>query len=95
MKQLLKVALELIKLLIGSKAFHSRIRKMIVDVQEPIPSYSLNEISLSSTLWMWKSKSDWNQEIQGIWYLNSSITRIVLKCFTITKNISTDNPNWA
>ena len=33
-----------------------------------------------------ESKSNWKQKIHGICYLNSSITRIALKCFTMSKN---------
>ena len=45
---------KLIQLLLRSKAFHSRISKIIVHVQESISSCSLNKISLSSTLWTQK-----------------------------------------
>ena len=44
-----KITLELIQFVAGSKAFHSRIQKMIIDVQELIYSCSLNKISLSCT----------------------------------------------
>ena len=43
--------LESIQLFAKLKDFYSGIQKMIVDVQEQISSYSLNEISLSSTSW--------------------------------------------
>ena len=46
--------LELIQFLAGSKAFHSANSQMIIGIQESISPYSLNKISLSSTLWMWK-----------------------------------------
>ena len=49
-----KIALELIKLVAGSEAFHLEFKNMIVDVQALISSYSLNQISLSSTPWTWK-----------------------------------------
>ena len=49
-----KIALKLIKLFAGIKDFHTEFENMIVDVQESISSSSLNESSLSRTMWTWK-----------------------------------------
>ena len=43
------IAIEIIQLIAGSKAFHLVISKTIVDVQEVNSPYSFNKISLSTT----------------------------------------------
>ena len=92
----LKIVLELIQLLARLKAFHSRIRKIIVHVQEPISSYSLKKSHFQAFHRHGnESRNNWKQEIQGIWCLKSMITRISLECSIISKNISIDKVNYA
>ena len=70
------IALEMILLIVRSKAFHSAILNTIVGIQELISPYSLHEILLSNNfLGRWNcSRSEGKQEIQGLRCLNSSIS---------------------
>ena len=44
-----EIAIEMIQLIAGFKAFHSTISKMIIGVQEANSFYSIDEISLPTT----------------------------------------------
>ena len=53
----LEIAIEMIRLITGFKAFHSAISKTIIGVQEANSSYSIDEISLPTTStqkWVYK-----------------------------------------
>ena len=66
----------MIQLIAGFKAFHASILKTIVGVQEENSLYLIDKISLPTTrLGRNESKSDWKQEMQGWWCLDSSIAK--------------------
>ena len=88
--------LKMTQLIARSKAFHSVISKMIVDIQELISPYYLHEISFSNSLGTQKLiLKRREQEIQGLRFLNSLITQNTAERIFLSKSMLIYREIWS
>ena len=76
-------------------SYDLKVHKTIVDIQESISPCSSTKSHFQTLLrHKSESRSEGKQETQGLWCLDSSITRKTQEYFTSLKNISIYRENW-